>query len=318
MRGQTGCGQVDQSRATIPWIHRSLGVTVLLEPRDVVHRGGIGQSKVPAARSRKRRYAWPTAANPPQFLPGETMNSTFCRALALFGTLTLLALAAPAAGATSTLHIDELRLGTLAGRAAASADGRVGVSPAPCEDPAYNLLGGSWLNGLYLWSFQASSTPNNLSATAVRDVLKKSFSNITSVNNDCGTPDNVSATNTYLGNTNARARCNRRDFQNVVGFHQLEFGVLAVTCYWINSGHIVEADIQINSDESWALSKASCVDEIMLEATITHEAGHVFGLDHVGERRHGRLTMSPFLDGPCRNAEATLGEGDILGLEHLY
>jgi hypothetical protein len=246
------------------------------------------------------------------------MKSTFRRAFALLGALILLALAAPAAGASSTLHVDELRLVTTVGQTASRIDHKVGIAPAPCEDPAYNLLGGTWLKGSYSWSFQASSTPSGLSKTAVRDVLKKSFSNITNANNDCGTPDNVSATNTYLGTTSAKALCNRRDFQNVVGFHRLEFGVLAVTCYWISSGHIVEADIQINSDESWALSKTNCVDEIMLEATITHEAGHVFGLDHVGERRHGRLTMSPYLDGPCKNGEATLGQGDILGLESLY
>ena len=59
-------------------------------------------------------------------------------------------------------------------------------------------------------------------------------------------------------------------------------------------------------------------DKLSLEATMTHEAGHVFGLGHIGERRHGRLTMSPFLNGPCENSEATLGLGDVRGLEALY
>ena len=93
-------------------------------------------------------------------------------------------------------------------------------------------------------------------------------------------------------------------------------GVLAVTCYWIRGGKIVEADMRITTRESWALSLANCHGDMpLLESTITHEAGHVFGLDHVGERKHGRLTMSPFLDGPCNDNEATLGLGDMLGLE---
>jgi hypothetical protein len=56
----------------------------------------------------------------------------------------------------------------------------------------------------------------------------------------------------------------------------------------------------------------------MLEAVLTHEAGHVFGLAHVGESRHGRLTMSPYIDGVCNNQESTLGLGDLRGLEALY
>ena len=131
-------------------------------------------------------------------------------------------------------------------------------------------------------------------------------------------PDKVSATHAFLGNTSGRPRCGQRDLQNVIGFKSLEFGVLAVTCFWMSNGRMVEADIQINNNESWALSLQGCADEAMLEATMTHEAGHVFGLDHVSERRHGRLTMSPYLNGACQNSEASLGSGDVLGLQALY
>ncbi len=244
------------------------------------------------------------------------MDSMNRRVFALLGALVVLALAAPAAVASPSFQVDEL--GLAAGLARAKSAQSAGIAPAPCDDPAHKELGGRWLNGSYSWAFNASSTPSYLGRAAVRDVLKKSFSNITSARNDCGLPDNVSATHTYLSATAIRARCNRRDFQNVIGFHRLEFGVLAVTCYWIANNRIVEADIQINSRERWSLSLSDCVDELMLEATMTHEAGHVFGLDHVAERRHGRLTMSPFLNGPCQVSEATLGLGDVLGLEALY
>lgn len=244
------------------------------------------------------------------------MNPMNRRVFALLAALIVLALGAPAAMASPSFHVEELRLAAGQGPSAAGEGG--GVAPAPCADPAHRELGGTWPNGSYSWAFQASSTPSYLARADVRDVLRRSFTNITSARNDCGMPDNVSATHTYLGTTGARAKCGRRDFQNVVGFGRLEFGVLAVTCYWMSNRDIVEADIKINSRERWALSMSDCVYELMLEAVITHEAGHVFGLDHVGEGKHGRLTMSPFLNGPCQLSEVTLGRGDVLGLEALY
>jgi hypothetical protein len=104
----------------------------------------------------------------------------------------------------------------------------------------------------------------------------------------------------------------------VVGFRSLPVDVLARTCWWVRNGRIVEADIQINNRHAWALSLSGCRFQPMLEAVMTHEVGHAFGLGHVSESRHGRLTMSSRLDGPCNNQEATLGLGDMRGLEKLY
>jgi len=239
------------------------------------------------------------------------MHSIFRRVPALIGALTFVLLMAPTAGA-ATFNEDELSV-------APAGQGRhVGVAPAPCEDPAFNQIATAWKGNNYTWSFDAATTPGYLKKAEVAAVLNRSFSNITDVHNDCGLPDNVSATHTYLGTTSTAAKCGKRDGQNVVGFHKLPFGVLAVTCYWTKNGHMVEADVQINRRESWALRLKGCFAEVMLEATVTHEAGHVFGLGHVSERRHGRLTMSPYIDGPCQNNESTLGLGDIRGLEAIY
>ena len=188
----------------------------------------------------------------------------------------------------------------------------------PCQDPAHRFLGGKWQNGEYRWAFNAASTPDRLGRNAVEHVLMRSFNNITGARNSCGLPDNVSATHTYLGTTSTKPKCTQRDHKNVVGFKRLQLGVLAVTCYWISSNRIVEADIAFNTRQDWALSMNGCHHQPFLESTATHEAGHAFGLGHVGERRHGRLTMSPFLDGPCNAAEASLGLGDVRGLEALY
>ena len=104
----------------------------------------------------------------------------------------------------------------------------------------------------------------------------------------------------------------------MVGFRKLAAGTAARACWWYIGDDIVEADIQINTRERWATSLSRCSGQLMLEAVMTHEAGHVFGMGHVGEARHGRLTMSTYIDGDCNNAEATLGLGDMLGLEKLY
>jgi Matrixin len=233
--------------------------------------------------------------------------------------LAMLGMALPAAAVGAELDLHELRIPVSSRPGSAGGGGGGGSSsPNPCADNAFNLLGGSQPDGSYRWAFNAASTPAYLDRASVRNVLIESFSNVTGVNNDCGLPDQVSATHTYLGKTSVRAKCNQRDSRNVIGFKPLPFGVLAVTCFWTTNGRIVEADMQITTRERWALSLASCFNEMMLEATITHEAGHVFGLDHIGERRHGRLTMSPFIDGPCDNNEATLGLGDVRGLEAMY
>lgn len=238
------------------------------------------------------------------------MNIARRRVAALAAALAVLAIAAGPAGAQSTHHEDAVQR---ANRASAP----IGVAPAPCQDSAFRLFGAKWTKP-FEWSFRASTTPAGLNTSTVAAILQRSFSNITDARNDCGRADAIDATHSYLGTTGRRPDCGSRDGHNVVGFGRLPLGVLAVTCYWIRSGQMVEADIKINSRESWALALDSCNGRPMLEATITHEAGHVFGLDHIGERRHGRLTMSPYLDGPCENDEASLGLGDLLGLEQLY
>ena len=231
-------------------------------------------------------------------------------AISLGALAVLLSLVAPA-GARSVVMIREAGDG-------GSSVAAIGVSPGPCVDGAYNLLGARWTR-TYAWSFNRSSTPDALARPAVAQILNRSFSNVTNARNDCGRADRISATHEYQGATSRSPNCRARDGFNVVGFGRLEAGILAVTCFWTDRGRIVEADVRINSRESWALALAGCSgDRSVLEATITHEAGHVFGLDHVGERRHGRLTMSSYIDGPCQNSEATLGRGDMLGLEQIY
>jgi hypothetical protein len=236
----------------------------------------------------------------------------------------LLALSASPAYALTSLRSDD------GGSLSAMVRPRQSVSaarsaPGPCNDSAYSLLGGNWKQTLD-WRYQSSSKPARLNGAKVLKVIKRSFDNITGARNDCGLADTVSATAQYLGTTSTkpnvskRARCSPSDGLNVVGFGRLPNGILAVTCVrYGRHNAITEADIRINSRFDWALTLGAChFWQELLEPTVTHEIGHMFGLGHVSEKRHGRLTMSTMSDGPCSNAESTLGWGDVRGLRHLY
>jgi hypothetical protein len=192
----------------------------------------------------------------------------------------------------------------------------------PCADEAYTLNGHRWDQTLE-WRFNESSTPGKYDSSEVLEVIKASFGNITGARNDCGLPDNVSATARYLGTTETQP-CDAEanvDY-SVVGFGPMPRGVsrgtIALTCFWNYTDGSIAADIVINENQRWALSLDGCRRrQIMLEAVVTHEVGHAFGLGHVGEKKHGDLTMST-RTGPCDNDEASLGLGDVLGLEELY
>jgi hypothetical protein len=199
----------------------------------------------------------------------------------------------------------------------------VTASPAACADGKYNLLGPKWTS-TYRWSFKSATTPSYLNTADALAAIKRGVTNITQARNDCGRADLISASQSYLGTTTRGigvtryARCGTSDGFNTIGFGTLPSGVLAVTCVRSIGSRIIEADIRFNTRVSWALSLAGCSNDYMLEAVGTHEAGHVYGMEHVGETNHGLLTMSTYLNGTCENSESTLGLGDLKGLEALY
>jgi len=236
--------------------------------------------------------------------------------------LTAIFVAATPLGARPLVASQSSLAGTLA-EAATTSPSVVTSSPAPCSDTKYNLIGPKWKSTLK-WSYKSSTTPAGLTTSAVVQVLKRAFNNITTENNDCGRPDRVSATSSYLGTTSnglgvtKAGACGSSDGHNTVGFGALPAGYLALTCVRSLGTSITEIDIRLATAGQWALSFAGCFNEYMLEAVATHEVGHAYGMDHVGEANHGRLTMSVFIDGTCENQESTLGLGDMKGLEALY
>jgi len=204
-----------------------------------------------------------------------------------------------------------------------------GTSPAPCIDAQYNEQ--IWLvSGTFNWYFRAGSVPSEVTVDNARTAFRDATGNITQENNDCGWPDRISATSLYKGDTtdvtdvHSDGTCN--SIINVDAVNQAEFGpistsgVLAVTCtVWNLSGYVVDSDARVNTNYTWYVNLGpNCVSKWSVEAVMTHERGHTFGIAHVSESAHGRLTMSTQIDGPCQAQEKTLGAGDMLGLEAYY
>jgi hypothetical protein len=193
-----------------------------------------------------------------------------------------------------------------------------------CSDGAYNLNNYRWTR-TYNWYFNAGTTPGELSAAEAELALRNATTNITATRDDCGLADATSASHQYQGRTersadvNATGGCNARDGVNVTGFGDLPSGTLALTCTWSDgSGQAVESDARINKVEyTWTTSaeSPSCSGRWGLEAVMTHERGHTFGLGHVAAG--SLLTMRPGF-GPCDGSAATLGLGDVRGLRQKY
>jgi hypothetical protein len=84
------------------------------------------------------------------------------------------------------------------------------------------------------------------------------------------------------------------DHQNTIDFRTVDWdtggrsaGQLALTTVWTQGGKIVDTDTEINAHDTdlWALlpddpTIAAASPDIDLQATLTHELGHVLGLDH--------------------------------------
>jgi hypothetical protein len=94
-------------------------------------------------------------------------------------------------------------------------------------------------------------------------------------------------------------------------------GIVAVTgpCFILQTKEIVGFAMTIDQAEPWVIG--SDATKLDVQNTVTHEFGHVAGLDHVRAPQDGCLTMFPFVDlGEIQ--KRTLGLGDKLGMQRLY
>jgi hypothetical protein len=211
----------------------------------------------------------------------------------------------------------------------AAAETRALSGPNPCSDPEYT--DNSWrVTSELHYRINLSTTPREVTRRAAKNAIRRAAGNIVDTRSDCHLGDRVPATLDYDGGTSAVAdiqdgSCVKSDGVSVVSFGDLPKALAkACTYYKINPSDYDEvgtSDIKLNrADFRWTARPVSrsCNRAYDLEGVVTHERGHTFGLGHVPEEAHGRLTMSPVINGPCQKSERTLGKGDVLGLEGKY
>jgi hypothetical protein len=201
--------------------------------------------------------------------------------------------------------------------------GVAGSSPGECSDQAYT-------NAPYRvefnlrWYFNRNTTPDELSSKSALSAIRRGTQNITDTQSKCRRADRVPHFMDYEGFTSAHACPGHNDRMTVVSFGTLPQGTLAQTCtvYEIDDheNRTKWSDILINKARyNWTTNPgARCESKYDLETVVTHERGHTFGLGHVSEGSHGKLTMSERINGMCQSSERSLGLGDWRGLDRKY
>jgi hypothetical protein len=206
-------------------------------------------------------------------------------------------------------------------------------SRGECSDRAYTRLPYKVTSTLD-WFFNPKTTPDELSRRGAEKAIRAGGANITNTKNNCRLGDRVPrrAGLSYEGRTSARAQlnasaqCSGPDGQTVVSFGRMQNGSLAAHCTaWVQDPdgpeRVISSDILINKKHySWTTNPGarSCRSKYDLASVVTHERGHTYGLGHVSEGSHGKLTMSERINGTCQASERSLGRGDVLGLGRKY
>lgn len=223
--------------------------------------------------------------------------------------------------------------------------------PDPCSTAAaneYSLWGHRVAPGLNWlgWLYNAANDPVD-----GRRKIEDAGNAMASGHNDCGittvpnAPSTLNNGTTTLNPQNGAGTCPAtNDNSSVIGWKSVGPETLANVCRWVNNTfsppRLVNFDMAINPDFDWTTTlgtdfttsdiKACGGPEVVedvslavrriydLEAVVTHEFGHVYGLLHTAEPGPGSTqTMAPTTAACDANAR-TLGRGDVNGLIAVY
>lgn len=199
--------------------------------------------------------------------------------------------------------------------------------PPECSETDYNYVhqGDHWYRDAYWYYNLGTQSRSGLSGSAPLGDIRAGNQNMALDNNLCGYGTQFAAYADYLGtttryaniNSNFQCTSNFPDGWNVVSWGPGPAGKLALTCdAWNGSGQLTKADIYIASTAGLVdtLPSPCPSSDYDLQATLTHEWGHYFGLAHSGDVD---LTMYPY-ENSCSRAWRTIGRGDNLGMVSMY
>ena len=206
--------------------------------------------------------------------------------------------------------------------------------PDVCKDSASRRPYNAKWNSTPTWYMDLDTAPAELTQTKALGGVRAAIDNITGSHNDCRESDLVSASSNYGGDRDDSSSvqdkgdgtytCTVGDATSIVNFGNLPETYLAVWCgRWYtdtNPYRFFVGDIKINKDDyTWTLAggATTCVGLFDLQAVMTHEWGHFYGLGHVAESKHPLMTMSRTI-AACDNSARSLGLGDMRGLRAYY
>jgi hypothetical protein len=90
---------------------------------------------------------------------------------------------------------------------------------------------------------------------------------------------------------------------------------ITLTSYEPDSGRIVDGDIILNADYPWWTGDVGCHEAYDIQAVLTHEVGHLFGLGHELDDRDAAMFPTAAL---CETKKRVLQASDLDALHYLY
>ena len=193
-----------------------------------------------------------------------------------------------------------------------------------CAKPYYVYLGGKWID-TYRWKINETWGPGRGATDRIRAAADTWTANIYY----CGKHSVAYATEQYQGKSGTavgvtrEGGCAAHGSESTIGYGVISYppDVLGATCvhYFLHEllGIMAEADVKFNTLDSWytGASESGCSGKWDLQGVATHEFGHVFGLDHVGQSTGQVMRPS---SPPCDTGNRHLGLGDATGVKLLY